>query len=158
MRPGLFKLALTAMGILLAALLLVVAGGVAGRGGKEWVLPFVAFPIIIELVILWQQNMDWLGKFLLTTDGVLCESPLSPPLLLSFAEIEDCCYIPGKTKDSGTYCLSSAKLTLKGGGKLPSAPKGAKFVKIAQRHGLHEALCARLPEVLCRKLDADRMM
>ena len=151
-------MALTAMILLAAAFLLVVAGGVAGRGGKEWLLPFVAFPLIAELVILWQQNMEWLGTFLLTTDGILCESPLSPPTLLRWDEIEDCYYLPGKTRDSGTYCLASGKLTLKGNGKLPTASKKAKYVKIAQRPGLHEALCARLPEILGRKLDADRML
>jgi hypothetical protein len=158
MRPSLTKLALFGMGMLLLALLLVLVGAIIGRDGGAWLLPFVAFPVIAELVLLWQQNMEWLGKFLLTTDGILCESPLSPSSLLRWDEIEDCYYLPGKTPNSGTYCLSTAKLTLKGDGKLPSAPKGAKFVKITERAGLHEALCARLPDVLGRKLDADRML
>lgn len=158
MRPSLTKLALVGMGLLLAALLLVLAGSIAGRDGKAWLLPLVAFPVIGELVILWQQNMEWLGKFLLTTDGVLCESPLSPPLLLRWEEIEDCYYLPGKAFGGGTYCLCSQKLTLKGDGKLPTAPRSAKYVKITERGGLHEALVARLPEVLGKKLDADRML
>ncbi len=158
MRPALTKLALVGMGLLLTALLLVLVGAIIGREGGGWLLPLVAFPVIAELVILWQQNMEWLGKFLLTTDGILCESPLSPSVLLRWDEIEDCYYLPGKTRGSGTYCLASAKLTLKGDGKLPTAPRSAKFIKITERGGLHEALCARLPEILGKKLDADRML
>lgn len=158
MRPGLTKIALVGMGLLAAALLLVLVGAIVGREGGAWLLPLVALPIIVELVILWQKNMDWLGKFLLTTDGILCESPLSVPLLLKWEEIEDCYYLPGKTRGSGTYCLASEKLTLKGDGKLPTAPSYAKYVKISERVGLHEALLAHLPEILGRKLDADRMM
>lgn len=158
MRPALTKLALLGMGLLGIALLLVLVGAIAGREGGAWLLPFVAFPVIAEMVILWQQNMEWLGKFLLTTDGILCESPLSPPLLLKWEEIEDCYYLPGKNRGTGTYCLCSEKLTLKGEGKLPSAPSRAKFVKISERTGLHEALVAKLPEMLGKKLDADRMI
>ncbi len=151
-------MALIGMGLLAAALLLVLVGSVMGRGGKAWILPLVALPIIVELVILWQKNMEWLGKFLLTTDGILCESPLAVPLLLCWDEIRDCYYLPGKTPGTGTYCLCSESLTLHGDGKFPTAPAKAKFVKITERAGLHEALVARLPEVLGRKLDADKMM
>lgn len=158
MRPSLTKMAAVGMAMLALALLLVVIGSIAGKGGFAWVLPLVALPIMVELVILWQKNMEWLGSFLLTTDGILCESPLSAPLLLKWEEIEDCYYLPGKSRGEGTYCLASARLTLRGDGQLPAAPSHAKYVKIAEREGLHEALCARLPQVLGKKLDADKMI
>lgn len=158
MRPSLTKMATVGMGMLIAALLLVVIGCIAGKGGFAWVLPLVALPIMVELVILWQKNMEWLGSFLLTTDGILCESPLSAPLLLKWEKIEDCYYLPGKSVGGGTYCLATARLTLRGDGQLPTAPAHAKYVKITEREGLHEALCARLPQVLGKKLDADKMI
>lgn len=158
MRPALTKVAAIGMAMLALALLLVVIGAIAGKGGFAWVLPLVALPIMVELVLLWQKNLEWLGNFLLTTDGILCESPLSAPLLLRWDEIVDCYYLPGKSAGTGTYCLASEKLTLRGDGQFPTAPSHAKYVKIAERGGLHEALCARLPQVLGKKLDADKML
>lgn len=158
MRPALTKIASIGMGMLALALLLVIIGSIAGTGGFAWVLPLVALPLMAELVILWQKNMEWLGSFLLTTDGILCESPLSAPLLLRWDEIADCYYMLGKNPGEGTYCLSSDRLTLRGDGLLPTAPQGAKYIKIAERAGLHLALCARLPQELGRKLDADKMI
>lgn len=158
MRPSLTKIAVVGMGMLALALVLVVIGAITGRGGFAWVLPLVALPIMVELVVLWQKNLEWLGSFLLTTDGILCESPLSAPLLLCWEEIEDCYYLPGKSDSGGTYCLCSEQLTLRGDGQLPTAPAHAKYVKITEREGLHEALCARLTEVLAKKLDADKML
>ncbi len=140
------------------ALVLVVIGSIIGQGGFAWVLPLVALPIIVELVILWQKNLEWLGDFILVTDGILCESPLSAPLLLRWEEIADCYYLPGKTPGTGTYCLCSHKLTIRETGKMPTAPGTAKFVKITERPGLHEALCARIPEILAKKLDADKLL
>ncbi len=145
------------MGMLIAALLLVMIGAILGRGGKVWILPLVAIPIMVELVLLWQRNMEWLGKFLLTTDGILCESPLSSPVLLRWDAIEDAYYLPGKSRGEGVYCLSDTAFTLRDTGKLPDAPSSACYLKIADRPGLHEALSARLPAILVRKLDADRM-
>ncbi|MBQ8288999.1 MAG: hypothetical protein IJX76_09595 [Clostridia bacterium] len=158
MRPSLTKVAAIGMGMLALALVLVVIGSIAGQGGFAWVLPLVALPIMVELVVLWQKNLEWLGNFLLTTDGILCESPLSAPLLLKWEEIEDCYYLPGKSAGAGTYCLCSEKLTLRGDGQMPAASAHAKYVKITEREGLHEALRARLPEVLGKKLDADKML
>ncbi|MGM9647707.1 MAG: hypothetical protein ACI3YH_06225 [Eubacteriales bacterium] len=158
MRPSLTKLVSVCMGLLALALVLVVIGAIVGRGGFAWVLPLVALPLIVELVILWQKNLEWLGSFLLTCDGILCESPLSAPLLLKWEEIEDCCFLPGKTAGVGTYCLCSEKLTLHDGGKMPTASGHAKLIKITEQAGLHEALCARLPDILVKKLDADKLV
>ena len=147
-----------AMAMLALALILVVIGSITGAGGFGWVLPFVAIPLMVELVILWQKNLEWLGNFLLTTDGILCESPLSVPLLLKWEEIADCYYLPGKNRGEGTYCLCSERLILREYGMLPDAPKGAKYVKITERAGLHNALREKLPEELGKKLDADKMI
>ena len=150
--------AIMGMGCLALALVLVVMGAAMGREGGAWMLPLVAVPLIAELVLLWQKNMEWMGTFLLTNDGILCESPLSAPVLLRWDEITDCCYIHGKGKEAGTYCFCSEKLKLTGEYKLPTAPASAKLVKISDRKDLQGALEEFLPGAMIQKLAVDRIV
>lgn len=156
LRPALTLAAMIAMGCLGLALILVIIGAAIGREGGAWLLPLVAIPVIVELVILWQKNMDWLGKFLLTNDGILCESPLAAPILLHWDEIADCCFVPGKGKEPGTYWLSTERITLSGEQRRPSTPAWAKVVKIGDRAGMQGALAEFLPNELMQKLIVDR--
>lgn len=158
LRPSLTKAAIVAMGCLAVALLLMIVGAVMGREGGAWVFPVISIPVIVELVLLWQKNMEWLGTFLLTNDGIFCESPLSAPILLRWEEIVDCCYVPGKGKEAGTYCFSAQKITLAGEYKLPSAPVSEKLVKISDRAGMQGALEEFLPRPLLQKLSVDRIV
>lgn len=158
LRPGVTRTAISAMVCLGLALVLVLIGAIIGREGGAWMLPLVAVPLIVELVLLWQKNMEWLGSFLLTNDGIYCESPLSAPILLEWSEIADCCFIPGKGKEAGTYCFSTEKLTLAGEHKLPSAPTSVKLVKISDRQGLQGALEVYLSKELSQKLAVDRIV
>ena len=158
LRPSMTMAAIMGMGCLALALVLVVMGAAMGREGGAWMLPLVAVPLIAELVLLWQKNMEWMGTFLLTNDGILCESPLSAPVLLRWDEIADCCYIHGKGKEAGTYCFCSEKLKLTGEYKLPTAPASAKLVKISDRKDLQGALEEFLPGAMIQKLAVDRIV
>ena len=158
LRPALTKAAVAAMAGLGVSLLLVIIGSILGKGGIVWMLPLVALPVIAELVILWQKNMEWLGTFLLTNDGIYCESPLSAPILLEWGEIVDCCFVPGKGNEAGTYCFSAERLSLAKEYKLPTAPLSAKLVKISDRPGMQAALEEYLSKEMTQKLAVDRIV
>ncbi len=157
LQPAMLVQSAAAAGISLLALVLVGIGGIWHRQNAVWFLPLIGIALIVELIWLWQRNLDWLGKFLLTNDGICYESPLSSSWLLKWDAITDACYIAGNPakKNSGTFCFSAVKLTLAEKKKLITDPVGERLVKLRDREGLWEALAERLPENIRKQLEAD---
>ncbi len=148
MQPSGFAQSVAAAIISLAGLVLLIVGCLIGREHIEWFVPLIGVALIVELVWLWQLNCDWLGKFILTSDGILCTSPLSVDIILPWEMIVDACYLPGNPSKphSGTFCLLTEKRTLAEKQKLEKARVSEKLIKLADRDGLWEALSERLPD------------
>lgn len=157
MQPAGFAQSLAAGVISLAAILLVFIGCLLQREYAAWFIPLLAIMLIVEMVQLWQTNFDWLGKFLLTNDGLLCTSPLSDDIFMPWDQIADVAYLPGdpNKKKSGTFCFSSVKLTLSEKQKLERVRQSKKLIKLADREGLWEALADRLPADLKEALASE---
>lgn len=157
MLPSSFRGTLIAGGISLAALIVTIIGCLLGRANAAWFIPMIALALIVELVWLWQSNIEWLGKFLLTSDGIVCSSPLSADLYMPWSIIADACYLPGdpNKKKSGTFCFSAVKLTLAEKQKLDGVRVSESLIKIADREGLWEALSERLPDDIRESLAAE---
>lgn len=155
--PSGFVQSVAAGAVSLAALIVTLVGCLLGRANAAAFIPIIAIALIVELVWLWQTNIDWLGKFLLTNDGILVSSPLSPDLFMPWDMIADAYYIPGNPtkKHSGSFCFSAVKLTLAEKQKLEGVRVSEKQIKIADREGLWKALSDRLPDDIRERLSAE---
>lgn len=148
MMPRSFISSVIAGAICALTLILTLLGCIFQKNMAVWFIPPIAIALIVEMVWLWQTNIDWLGKFLLTGDGILCSSPIAPNLMMKWNTIVDACYLQGNPnkQNSGTFCFSTVKLTLAEKQKLENVRVSEHLVKLEDREGLWEALAERLPD------------